>query len=252
MARQAREKSESGIYNVMLRGINKEQIFKDEEDFKKFIQVLKDCKEKSQFELYAYCLMGNHIHLLIKPDKEPIEQVFKRICGRFVYWYNVKYQRTGHLFQDRYKSEPVENDEYFLTVIRFIHQNPVKAGMCKSIDEYKVSSYHEYTEAAAVIDTDFVFKMISKQEFIEFNSQLSDDKCLDIEETETKIRLTDEQAQREIEKCSNCKNVTQFQGLKETSKENYINELREKGLSIRQLSRLTGVSVAIVRKWINS
>ena len=88
--------------------------------------------------------MGNHIHLLIKPEKEPLEQVFKRIGGRYVYWYNVKYQRVGHLFQDRFKSEPVEDDSYFLTVIRYIHQNPVKAGLCKNIKDYKYSSYAEY------------------------------------------------------------------------------------------------------------
>ncbi len=133
MPRQARKKSESGIYHIMLRGINQQQIFEDEEDNTKFIQVLKDCKAVSEYKILAYCLMGNHVHILIKIEKEPIEQVFKRICGRYVYWYNVKYQRVGHLFQDRFKSEPVEDDAYLMTVIRYIHQNPVKAGLCEKI-----------------------------------------------------------------------------------------------------------------------
>ena len=77
--------------------------------------------------------MGNHIHLLIQEGREPIEQVMKRIAARFVYWYNIKYRRAGHLFQDRYKSEPVENDAYFLTVIRYIHQNPIKAKLVDNI-----------------------------------------------------------------------------------------------------------------------
>ena len=98
----------------------------------KFLQILKECKAISECKLLAYCLMGNHFHLLIKIENESLEQVFKRICGRFVYWYNTKYQRVGHLFQDRFKSEPVENDAYLLTVIRYIHQNPVKAGISKS------------------------------------------------------------------------------------------------------------------------
>ena len=117
MPRQARKKSESGIYHIMLRGINKQQIFEDEEDFQKFIQVLKECKAVSEYKLFAYCLMGNHIHMLIKPEKEPLELVFKRIGSRYVYWYNWKYRRTGHLFQDRYKSEPINDDSYFLTVL---------------------------------------------------------------------------------------------------------------------------------------
>lgn len=99
MPRQARKKSESGIYHVMLRGINQQQIFEDEEDYEKYLQILRECKAVSGFKLFAYCLMGNHVHLLIKPEQEPLEQVFKRIGGRYVYWYNVKYQRLGIYFK---------------------------------------------------------------------------------------------------------------------------------------------------------
>ena len=127
MPRQARKKSNSGIYHIILRGVNRQQIFEDNEDYYKFLQVVEESKAISGFELFAYCLMSNHIHLLLKEIQEPIEQIMKRITTRFVYWYNIKYQRSGHLFQDRYKSEPVEDDAYFLTVIRYIHQNPVKA-----------------------------------------------------------------------------------------------------------------------------
>ena len=144
MPRQARKKSQTGIYHIMLRGINGHQIFVDSEDYEKFLEILKDCKAISEFEIFAYCLMSNHIHLLLKEVKEPIEQIMKRIATRFVYWYNIKYQRAGHLFQDRFKSEPVENDEYFLTVIRYIHQNPVKAGICKKPQDYNYSSYNEF------------------------------------------------------------------------------------------------------------
>lgn len=80
MPRQARRKSESGIYHIMLRGINQQQIFEDSEDYEKFLQILKDCKAVSEYKLFAYCLMGNHIHLLIQEDKEPIEQVIKRLA----------------------------------------------------------------------------------------------------------------------------------------------------------------------------
>ena len=88
MPRTARKKSESGIYHVMLRGINKQTIFEDEEDYEKFKQVLKESKDISEFQLYGYCLMGNHIHLLMKVEKEPLEVVFRRIGAPYVYWYN--------------------------------------------------------------------------------------------------------------------------------------------------------------------
>ena len=104
MPRQARIKSESGIYHIMLRGINGQQIFEDEEDNQKFIEVLKDFKAVSEYSVFAYCLMGNHAHLLMKVGAEELEKVFKRIGGRYVYWYNNKYRRRGHLFQDRTKA----------------------------------------------------------------------------------------------------------------------------------------------------
>ena len=129
MSRQARAKSSTKIYHVMLRGINKQQIFFDEQDCKKFIKTLIDCKKISGFKLYAYCLMPNHIHLLLKAENEDLSVIMKRIGCRFVYWYNAKYQRVGHLFQDRFKSEPVEDDEYFLCALRYIHLNPVEAGI---------------------------------------------------------------------------------------------------------------------------
>ena len=84
MSRQARTLSKTGIYHIMLRGINQQQIFQEEEDYKKFIEIVKECKETKLFNIYAYCLMGNHIHLLLNEKEEAIGQVMKRIASRFV------------------------------------------------------------------------------------------------------------------------------------------------------------------------
>lgn len=249
MPRQARKKSESGIYHVMLRGINQQQIFEEPEDFEKFLQILKDCKAISGYKLFAYCLMGNHIHLLIKPEEESLEQAFKRIGGRFVYWYNVKYQRIGHLFQDRFRSEPVETDEYFMTVLRYIHQNPIKAGLCKVIDAYTYSSYKEYFIESDLIDTESAYQIISQEQFREFHEEIETKQCLDVDEN-IRIRLTDEQAKCVMKRVSGKGSVSEYQTLREDLKEKYVKKLYEKKLSIRQISRLTGVSKGLVEKWI--
>lgn len=248
MPRSARKKSTTGIYHVMLRGINQQQIFEDSEDYEKFLQILKDCKAISGFKLYAYCLMGNHVHLLIHEVSEPIEQIMKRVATRFVYWYNIKYQRVGHLFQDRFKSEPVEDDSYFLTVIRYIHQNPIKAEIRKQITAYEYSSYAEFFKDSDLIDSELVFGMIPKEDFEKFNNHTSFDKCLDIEDKPI-FRVTDEQAQKIIEKYSKCKNVAEFQKLEIKIRDKFLKKFKENGLSIRQISRLTGVSFNIVRKF---
>lgn len=232
----------------MLRGINQQQIFESSEDYEKFIQMIEICKTISKFKIFAYCLMGNHIHLLIKQESEPLEQIFKRMGGRFVYWYNTKYQRSGHLFQDRFKSEPVEDDRYFLTVLRYIHQNPVKAGICKRIEEYPYSSFAEYISNPRLIDREYVDKRISPDSFIEFHNEKNSDKCLDIDER-VRMRVTDEEAQRIIFKYSRCSNVAEFQKLDIQTRDKKIKIFIKKGLSIRQISRLTGVSFGIVRKF---
>lgn len=247
MPRQARRKSESGIYHVMLRGINKQVIFEDEEDSLKFLETLKNYKAISGYKIFAYCLMSNHIHLLLKVEKENLDLIIKRIASSYVYWYNWKYHRSGHLFQDRFKSEPVEDDVYFLTVIRYIHQNPIKAGLSKSIDEYKFSSYNEYINKPFMVDIDFCLGIVDKEQFVEFNNEYNQDICLEIEEDN--FRLTDDEAREVIRKISKCKTIIEFQNLSLDKRDKYLKALRNQGLSIRQISRLTGIGFNIVRKF---
>jgi hypothetical protein len=90
----------------------------------------------------------------------------QRICSSFVYWYNWKYDRFGHLFQERYKSEVVENEAYLITVLRYIHQNPIKAGITTSVAGYKWSSYHEYIRKQNIIDTEFILELFAKDKQI--------------------------------------------------------------------------------------
>lgn len=232
----------------MLRGINQQQIFEDSKDYDKFLHTLKECKEICEYKLYAYCLMGNHIHLLMREGQEPLEQVFKRICGRFVYWYNIKYQRVGHLFQDRFKSEPVETEQYFITVLRYIHQNPTKAGLCKQVDEYAYSSYSEYIGKGELVDRDYVLQQVTLDEFIGLNNENVDVSCLDVPDKVIR-RVTDEQARALIEKVAKCDNASDFQSLDLIARNKCLQKLREEGVSIRQLSRLTGVSYSVVRKY---
>jgi len=138
LARRARVRSNTGIYHVMIRGINRQAIFEDDEDRIRFIDTLREYKDISKYEIYGYCLMDNHIHLLIKEIDESISLIIKRISSSYVHWYNTKYERLGHLFQERFRSEVVEDDGYFLTVLRYIHQNPVKAKIAENVGQAEV------------------------------------------------------------------------------------------------------------------
>ncbi len=246
MPRKARVKSESGIYHIMLRGINRQQIFEDEEDNLKFLQILTEYKPICKYKIYAYCLMGNHAHLLIKEECEEIQQIMKRIAGKYVYWYNGKYQRTGHLFQDRFKSEPIVEERQFFAVLRYIHQNPVKAGLEADIGEYAYSSYREYTDAPKIVDTEFVEEMMGREDFVQLHKESDKNKYLDMEEK--KPRLTDEQAKRIIVSVSGCESVAEFQRLEVKKRDKWLAAFKKRGLSIRQISRLTGISKGIVER----
>lgn len=246
MPRQARKRAESGIYHVMLRGINHQQIFMDREDNKKFLLTIRQYKPVCSYKILAYCLMGNHIHILLREGTEPLEQVFKRIGSSFVYWYNARYQRTGHLFQDRFKSEPVEDDAYLLTVIRYIHQNPVKAGLCQTPEEYPYSSWREYLGKPWLTDVDETFKLIELDDLIAFHRILGEEECLE-EPPRPAAHVTDVQAVRLMEQLTGCKNASEFQRLNPAARDRAILALRDNHLSVRQISRLTGSSMMVVR-----
>ncbi len=156
--------------------------------------------------------------------------------------------QTGAFISRQIQKRAIEDDKYFLTVLRYIHQNPIKAKLCKRIDDYKLSSYNDYInpKEGQVTDIDFALGMLSKDEFIRFHSEKNYDECLEIEEND--FRLNDEEAKVIIFKVSKCKSVADFQALEIKKRDKYIKKLKEKDLSIRQISRLTGISFGIVRK----
>ncbi len=106
MARMARKKSGSGVYHVVVRGINRQTIFFDDEDKKVFLNRIKLHKAGGACEVYAFCLMGNHAHLLIKEKAKPVAKIMQGLLASYVRWFNRKYEREGGLFQDRYKASP--------------------------------------------------------------------------------------------------------------------------------------------------
>ena len=182
MPRQARTKSSTNIYHIMLRGINRQKIFLDDSDRRHFIKYMKEVKTDSPFILHAYCLMDNHVHLLLKETETPIEIIMKRIGVKYAIYFNIKHSRTGHVFQDRFRSEAVEDDRYFLTVLRYILQNPVKAGICPDPGDYRWSSYMEFFQPNSWVDNEQVISLIGKKELISFICMKNEDLCMDIDE----------------------------------------------------------------------
>ena len=257
MTRRARVKSKNGIYHIMLRGANRQEIFHDSEDCIKFLNVLEKYKRKSEIKVYAWCLMNNHVHLLLKEGNEPISITMKRIGVSFVWYYNSKYSTTGHLFQDRFRSENVDTHKYLLTVIRYIHQNPVKAEMVNSADDWRWSSCRGYygkpLHPTNLLDADFVFRLIStdlstaKARFHIFNERKNDDQCLDVRANAR--RLSDEEARQKIKQLLGTLEIAQVKSLPRSKRNEILRKVKViEGLSQRQAARILGVSPLLIGK----
>lgn len=143
MPRRSRKRSLSGFYHVIIRGINQEDIFETNRDKEKIIKYMKDKKE-DYVEIFAFCIMKNHLHLLLRGDLKQISLFMKMIETSYALYYNRKRKRSGYVFQNRFKSFPIEDKEYLWHCWHYIHLNPVKAKIVQTPEQYYYSSAREY------------------------------------------------------------------------------------------------------------
>lgn len=247
-----RKRSNSGIYHIMLRGTNKQRIFHDDRDYQTFLEGLRKYQSLSNFVLFAYCLMPNHLHMLLRADahSEPIGKIMRRLGTWYVYRYNRRYERSGPLFEGRYKSEAVEDDNYFLTALKYIHRNPVKAGIVTSpaLYPYSSCSYYLSQQADDLVDTLTLLSLIPREELADWHDHDDKASCLDLDERPGQKRIPDEKALQVMQKASGAANSEDFARLSDERRAASIRKMRKAGASLPQLVRITGISMALVRK----
>ena len=262
MARKARETSLTGIYHVMLRGINRQDIFLDSEDYWKFVKILHqqvNPKDElgsplpSKCDIYSYCLMPNHLHLLIRNRTEELGSIVKSIGIAYASYFNKRYERVGHLFQDRFRSEPVNDMNYFVTLIRYIHQNPVAGGLAKRVEDYPWSSWIEFESPAKcrmpVCATSVITHRISMDELKSLvNEPLS--KAAVVLEFSKEER--DQQAEEDLRAFLTTHfGITDPQelcDLPESKRDAILQAAHHMGVSIRRLAQLTGLTAYTIHK----
>jgi putative transposase len=170
MPRTSRIAPQEFVYHVLTRGNNKQAIFRDEEDFKKYIDILWKYKSKYQYKLYHYVLMTNHVHLVIETTKSggELSQIMKGINLSYAQHYKTKYKYTGHFWQDRFKSIIISKDEYLLACGSYVELNPVRAGMVKAPQDYAWSSYkaNAYGKKDDLIDKHIIYDRLSTDETV--------------------------------------------------------------------------------------
>lgn len=239
MPRHPRILSTIGFEHVMLRGVNKQVIFYDNSDRRKFLKSLRNARDKGEFTLHAYCLMDNHVHLLIQKGKEAVGESVKRFAVSYSGYFNKKYERVGPLFQGRFRSVPVETEGEYLNVIRYILQNPVKAGMCKRASEYRWSNYRTLGEDDGLADSSLV-KKISEMKYV---WELID---LPMEDEEMERiewgRVSDQDAVEIMRKVSGVRSVDEFLRMEEVRRRECIVMMNRQGCRYKQIARVLGVN----------
>ncbi|MFZ5642685.1 MAG: transposase [Bacillota bacterium] len=162
MARKPRIEYPGAFYHVMCRGNNGEYVFTEEEK-PEYVKLIEKYKKRYSFSIYAYCLMDNHAHLLIETGEIPLSKIMQGIQQSFTQYYNKKYGRTGHVFQQRYKAQLCDKKRFLWQLIKYIHYNPVEAGFNQGLD-YKWSSHKSYITGRndPLVEVSFILSILSE------------------------------------------------------------------------------------------
>jgi len=194
LPRHGRIQSPTGYYHIMLRGNNRESIFSGDGQKRLFLECLNKHGEDHSIDIVAYCLMDNHVHIVVKASVLNLANAIKCMNTKYAMNFNRQRYRVGHVFQDRYKSQAILDDQYLLQVIRYVHNNPDKAKMVESIKDYNWSSYNEYLNKNSIVGNqqrEFVLGYFSSsiEQFEEFHIQNDNQEYLEIKEDIVKERM---------------------------------------------------------------
>lgn len=256
--RQARVREENSTYHIIQRGNERKSIFASDIDKNKFLDILQKMKEKYNFLIYGYCILDNHVHLIINDNGNDISKLMKSVNISYAFYYNHVYDRCGHLFQDRFRSKLIMKDSYLLQVSKYIHNNPVKAGMVKKAEDYGWSSFNIYTEKIentdGLVDVNKVLSILSMsrsqalKQYVKYvEDEEKDFDVLDIaedlitdEQKSGNYISTKQQGQKKIEILLESRDLTFERLIKDLKiRDELIRDLRKNSsLSLKQIGEL--------------
>jgi len=164
MARRPRVHFPGALHHVIARGNQKQNIFLEEKDFKTYLSYFSEYKAKYSFYLYAYALMRNHVHLLVEVEEFPLSRIMQVLQFRYTRYFNKRYRKVGHLFQGRYRAILCDKDQYLLELTRYIHLNPVRAGIVEAPEKYLWTSHLIYLGQgkSPLVDSAFVLRQFGR------------------------------------------------------------------------------------------
>ena len=247
MPRSARKPSESSIYHVFNRGAGKQIVFESEEDFAFFMKRLRMLLSELDGTLLAWCLMDNHYHLLVRIAHDSLSALMQRLQTTYAGYFNRVHEHVGAVFSGRFKSKAVDSDEYLMTVVRYIHQNPAKPGAAAGLS-YRWSSYGEYMGTPHFAETDFVLGVFgTKAEFERFHSAY-DQSDMMVDAGRGTRGISGGDARRMADELLGKDGALAVRTMDRASRDAALALLKAHGLSVRQIQRLTGVPLGTISR----
>lgn len=252
-----RKESITGFYHVMSRGNNREEILKKKSDKYKLLKAIRAEGINPAVQISAYCIMNNHYHILVKAQNlEELGKVMQRINSYYAHYYKLKYTHAGHVFQDRFLSKPLNESKYLGNVVRYIHQNPIKAGLANDLTEYEFSSYMEFgvSKKNSIIKNGgwHLIEMLgyndirefqtSQKEKQEINKEVESEIFFELEEYRYEGHLVMQEIERaKVDKM--LKEITNYETLPLREKRKFAKIIINSttNLSIREIAKFAGV-----------
>lgn len=155
MSRIPRNYIKTSFFHVITQGINKSYIFEKAEDIKYYIKIMYQLTKEQKIKIIGYCIMSNHAHMLIEAEEiNELSKYMQRLNTKYGKYYNKKYNRVGYVFRDRYRAQGIYTEKYLYNCLRYIYNNPVKAGICKNAEDYP---YSNYKKIDGELDEDYTF-----------------------------------------------------------------------------------------------
>lgn len=245
MPRCARRVSESGYYHVMLRGNGRQVIFEDDADRRAFLEALGEVMSSRGIEIVAWCLMSNHVHLLLTDVSAQLSDAIHALTTSYAGHFNRRFDHVGSVFAGRFRSVPVEDDAQLLAAVRYIHDNPVKAGVCATPDEYPWSSYHEYVGEPWISSVETVLDLLSGvDQFERFSlAPRPTGYCF-----MPGARVPEEDAGDVARSAIYPLTLADVKTVDGSERVRALSLMRDAGLSVRQIERLTGIGRYAIEK----
>ena len=250
MSRKPRQKSQTGLYHITMRGNGKQLLFEDDEDRRRILSLIRSSIARFNIRLIAWCLMGNHVHLVLSDSDDNMSEAMHLVMSCYATSYNRRHGHVGHVFQDRFSSASISSEEYLLDAIRYVHLNPQKAGICP-YDAYRWSSHLDYVERDPDIATvDLALVRLAFPRVRDYQAFMDASNGV-VVRPPTGGRIDEDEALDvglSLIRPFGLNELSDVKALDKVKRNEIMAAMRRAGLSIRQIQRLTGVGEWSIRK----